>query len=1249
MMDAEYLDNAKSRIGENDSSFKYAFEQLIRDAEKALQEGPFSVTDKEKLPPSGDKHDYASYSRYWWPDPNTPDGLPYIRKDGETYPGSQSLTESDRPRIGALGLNAETLGLAYYFTGKEKYAKKVAELIRVWFLDEETKMNPNLNHAQCRLGHNTGSRTGVLDGRLMVQALEASLLIGSSSELTDIEYGGLKKWSGEYFEWLTTSELARKEASSKNNHGSYYDVQAMYFALYSDNHQAAKQIAQQLLQKRVLSQIQPDGAMPEELARTRPLFYCIYNLHALFLAANLAEKVDVDIWKANDSNSRLRAALDYLAPYADPQKAWSRSTIKEVDRMEMLMILQMANRAYPDGNYLEKAKKYLHPTLAPDAHSLYIKPSKMNVCLKHFLLITIAWLISFQTFAQNPKAQADATVTAGNARFTVLSPEVIRMEYDNEQKFEDRASFTIINRNTTVPAFEAKNKKGWLVITTDALELRYKKGSGQFSEANLKVSFAMEGVEKSWMPGMENSGNLLGTTRTLDGCDGGNTWDGKPIQLEDGILSRDGWFLLDDSPNFLFDDPEWSWVSETKNVSEQDWYFFAYGHDYKKALKQYTNIAGKIPLPPRYAFGYWWSRYWAYSDREFKELVADFRRYDIPIDVLIIDMDWHLTHGGLKDIKNPQRDPFGEMLGWTGYTWNKALFPEPQKFIEWTDSEKLKTALNLHPASGIAALESQYEDFAKEYGFDTSNKDWIPYKMADKKWASTYFNTVLKPYEDWGVDFWWLDWQQYPTSRVVDGLSNTWWINHTFFSSMPKRTGKRALIFHRWGGLGNHRYQTGFSGDYKISWESLKYQPYFTYTASNVGYGYWSHDIGGHASGDLGSDAELYTRWLQFGIFSPVLRTHSAKISSIERRFWMYPDEFPHMLELLQLRYALAPYTYTMARKAYDDGISLCRPMYYDHPKEKQAYDFKYQYMYGDQMLFSPVYEPVGDDLIVEQELWLPEGNWFQWTTGERFEGGKVVKKNYMLKELPLYIKEGSIIPMYPKISNLQELPNHLILKVFPGEKGSFDLYEDQGDDENYQSDAFAFTPITQSEEGNRKTIVIEPAKGSYEGMPSSRSYEIQLPASFPPSTVKVNGETYPYAVGKSAKTWTYNGQELAASISIPAQSLSRKVEIEISYDEAFLAKKTLLYGKRGAFRRLQEIIGLMKIEIARENWWALLSDRVFAAEQAPVRISYDPNTIVEQLELFEKNYEDIVSDMRMHRDARKEITDNVLVPLERY
>lgn len=357
LLDSGTLATTKSQLEQEEPRLQKAYAQLILAADKALLEGPFSVTDKTQLPPSGNKNDYASYSRYWWPDPTKADGLPYIRRDGETYPGSQSLDASDRQRIGALGENIEALGLAYYFTGKEKYAQKVAQLLRVWFLDKTTRMNPNLNHAQCRPGHNTGSKSGVLDGRIMIKALEASLLIEGSKALSKEEKKGLKRWAEAYFEWLTSSELALQEAASKNNHGSYYDLQALYFALYAGKKAQAQQIAQDFYTKRILKQIQADGSMPEEMARTRPLFYSIYNLNALFLVAHLAEKVGENLWKTNDPSSRLRIALDYLVPYTDPDKSWPHPTLRTTNRMDLFQILQLADRVYPTGNYLDYSKQ----------------------------------------------------------------------------------------------------------------------------------------------------------------------------------------------------------------------------------------------------------------------------------------------------------------------------------------------------------------------------------------------------------------------------------------------------------------------------------------------------------------------------------------------------------------------------------------------------------------------------------------------------------------------------------------------------------------------------------------------------------------------------------------------------------------------------------------------------------------------------------------------------------------------------
>jgi len=356
LMSGQMLAKTRQRIARRDPALTSALNKLIKEADAALADGPYSVTDNQQLAIGADKHDYSSFARYWWPDPNKADGLPYIRRDGETNPASQSPKTSDRSRIELMSSHTETLGLAYYLTGEEKYAVKASELLRVWFLAPATKMNPNLNFSQGRPGHSDGSKYGVLDGRIMIGAFEGSRLIAGSSAISESDHAGLKAWAAEYLNWLQTSDLGIGEAATKNNHGTYFDAQALYFALYCENETVALKIAQQATQKRVLPQIKSDGSMPEEMARTRPFHYSVFNLHAMLLVGKLAEQVDVQIWSAGES--RLRTAVDFLAPYADSNNAWPGKKLQASDRMKLIPILQMANEAYPEQNYLQLLENF---------------------------------------------------------------------------------------------------------------------------------------------------------------------------------------------------------------------------------------------------------------------------------------------------------------------------------------------------------------------------------------------------------------------------------------------------------------------------------------------------------------------------------------------------------------------------------------------------------------------------------------------------------------------------------------------------------------------------------------------------------------------------------------------------------------------------------------------------------------------------------------------------------------------------
>lgn len=841
--------------------------------------------------------------------------------------------------------------------------------------------------------------------------------------------------------------------------------------------------------------------------------------------------------------------------------------------------------------------------------------------MKRFLALLTALACTLSpAIADNPKADAKAVVTSGNARFTVLTPQLIRMEWSADGQFEDRATLTFVNRETPVPEFKVRESRSKLTITTPALTLTYLK-NGKFSDKNLKAVFTLNGKEVVWTPGMENPQNLLGTTRTLDGADGSKLKE----PMEQGILSRAGWSLIDDSQRHVLtpDGSEWEeWIEARPEGDRQDLYLFAYGHDYKQALADYALVAGRAPMPPKYTLGYWWSRYWQYSDNEFVDLVNKLKSMDVPIDVLIVDMDWHETWGLRKS--NSPKDEYGQRIGWTGYTWQKELFPSPANFLKWTENEELKVALNLHPASGIQPYEAVYDDFTKEYGWSEKGKS-VPFKIDERKWADAYFKTVLEPMERDGVDFWWLDWQQWKESKYTPGLSNTFWLNHTFFNHAERQNpGLRPFIYHRWGGLGSHRYPLAFSGDTYATWPMLAYLPYFTATASNVNYGWWGHDIGGHMfhKTQKATDPELYTRWLQYGVFTPIFKTHSTKDPRIERCIWCFPDHMFLMRDAIRLRYTLAPYIYNAARENYDTGVGMCRPMYYDYPESDKAYETSEQFMFGNDILATTITQPVDSITgLAPRTIWFPEGAWFDCATGSMYEGGRTEELHYTLAENPHYAKAGSIIPMNPAtVKNLQQPCDTLVLTFIPGGDGQLRHYEDDGMSQQYKTN-YAVTTVSKKQEGNTVRVRISPREGSFAGASDNRSYELRFPAVFPPKSVKVNGKELAYSRFPKAGEWTYDGYTLAPVIYTGTTACDAPVEIELAFDDYATAHQADLYGMSGVFKRCLDLTVEFKTEQgAHSEPYLMLPEEYLRVSQCPNFILEEPFRIAEFIGAYAKN-----------------------------
>ena len=683
-----------------------------------------------------------------------------------------------------------------------------------------------------------------------------------------------------------------------------------------------------------------------------------------------------------------------------------------------------------------------------------------------------------------------ASVVAGQKyRFTVLTSRLIRMEYCPSGIFEDRASQSVFYRDFPEASFTFQKCDGVLTLETEYLTLIYRENE-PFCKESLAVALKREPAS-CWHYG-EDFEDLGGTARTLDEANGA-------IPMGRGVCSRNGFSVLDDSETMVLDSDGWVAVRRPDTV---DSYFFGYGYDYVAAVQDLYRLTGLPPMLPAYALGNWWSRYHAYTQQEYCDLMDRFRREDIPFSVGVVDMDWHIV-----DIPEEDRDP--ELpSGWTGYTWNKALFPDYKAFLKYLKDNHLHTALNLHPAEGVRRHESMYPEMAKASGIDPASGKRVPLDILSKEHMANYFDIIHHPYEAEGVDFWWMDWQQgtdywwihepnapgqYQDPR--ERMDPLWMLNHQHILDIS-RNGKRPMFFSRFVGPGSHRYPVGFSGDTTATWESLKFQPYFTAAASNVGYSWWSHDIGGHMMGYR--DDELAVRWIQFGVFSPIMRLHSTNNNYQRKEPWSFgKEEGAIMGDWLRLRHSLFPYIYTMNRRTATQGLPLIQPMYYSHPKCNDAYRADNQYWFGSELIAAPITEK--NDAFSRMgsaPVWLPKGQWFDFFTGLRYASarGRNIRAHRYLDTMPLFAKAGAIVPMavYPKHENRLLNADTVEVLVFPGASNAFTLYEDVGEYSDYTQGAYAETKMSLSW-GSDGEFVIEPARGDLSLIPGTRTWKIGL------------------------------------------------------------------------------------------------------------------------------------------------------------
>jgi len=608
-------------------------------------------------------------------------------------------------------------------------------------------------------------------------------------------------------------------------------------------------------------------------------------------------------------------------------------------------------------------------------------------------------------------------------RFTVITNKLLRMEYCEDGLFEDRPTQIVKNRDLGDVSYELKETSHMIEIITDSFHVRYFKEK-EFSPKNLSIDvrYNFTNYTNRWYFGQPIP-TLKGALRTVDRVDGA-------AELEESIISKYGYATLDDSKSFVFDEND---DIKVKKHQHTDVYFFAYGRDYLKAVQDFYRLSGHPPLLPRYALGNWWSRYWKYSEDSYMTLINKFEEDDIPLSVSVIDMDWHLTDVPSK---------YGS--GWTGYTWNTDLFPDPLRFLNKLDEKGLAVTLNVHPADGIRAFEEQYEAVADKLNLNKDIDEPAHFDLMDENFRDVYFEEVHHPLEEMGVDFWWIDWQQGEySSSDIDPL---WLLNHYHFKDMKERE-KDGLILSRYAGPGSHRYPVGFSGDAVITWDSLKFQPYLTASSSNIGYTWWSHDIGGHFKGYR--DEELTLRWFQYGVFSPINRLHSSNSAFTSKEPWLYSvDIRNNMTNFLRLRHALIPYMYTMNVQNSEQGIPFVQPVYYKYPLVEAVYDVKNEYFFGSELLVLPITSPKDEETLYGSELFcFPEGHWFDVFSNFRYKGQTGLTLFRDETTIPVFAKEGSIIPLdaAPTQTDARDLPEDIEWLIYPGLDNTFDLIEDTG------------------------------------------------------------------------------------------------------------------------------------------------------------------------------------------------------------
>eukprot|EP00933_Yihiella_yeosuensis_P024987 TRINITY_DN19369_c0_g1_i2.p1 TRINITY_DN19369_c0_g1~~TRINITY_DN19369_c0_g1_i2.p1 ORF type:complete len:919 (-),score=136.58 TRINITY_DN19369_c0_g1_i2:189-2918(-) len=767
-----------------------------------------------------------------------------------------------------------------------------------------------------------------------------------------------------------------------------------------------------------------------------------------------------------------------------------------------------------------------------------------------------------------------STVVDGAWRFTAVTDRLIRVEHDGAQHFVDVPTLAFFERGSPTGAFVETAKDGeFSILKTKLVTVRYVKESVPSPKT---LAILTRAGDFHWTWGDDQAvGNLGGTARTLDGnaetldlnCHHkvSPTTDNSEEHCVFGLASKNGWALVNDTGAPIWENGFFA-ASKRNSI---DVYLFMHGLDFQGALTDFFHAAGRSALPPRYAMGTMFTRWFNFDSESVRGLVEDFESHSMPLDAWIFDMNWH---------------QFGP---WGSFSWNNNSFPDLSNLLDWFQAKKLPIGANTHDHDGVRTSEATYAQMCEALGC-THGED-IPFDLYNKTFAMAQEDIAIRALDSkngkQGLDFYWIDYQQGETDTfqktTIPNINPTIVLN-MLRSMDPSRHGenRRPLILSRWGGMGSHRYPLGFSGDQMHDWKGLSFLPYFTSTAANVAFNYWSHDtVGGdHERAD---DYELSVRWVQTSAWSPVLRFHdkgagtgNCATTDVCARIvpWDLPSVFfKAVRSASQERDALIPYIYTASFNAMSTGAALVRPMYYEKPSSENLYGLDKQYLFGPDMVISPISQPSGPEAkgfrqalgAVSWSVYAPETDtWFDRINGD-FASGSTVTHTYGIFDVPGFVRQGAVIPMRPQSPHQSSLArarrslDEVEFRFTPAKAfytgGSFSgsgvAIDDDGMTTDYLHGKYTKTTCDYNFQG--RTFVIHLSQtGDFNARPQQVTLRLSFPQ-LPPfsaggsASILVNGKT-------TVAPLSYDTHILGPVVTLENVDLKAKVSITLTLDASY-------------------------------------------------------------------------------------------------